>query len=175
LKDAAAAVAWTIRNLQKYGGSADRLFLAGHSAGGYLACMLALDKGWLAAHGMEADSLAGVIPLSPQAITHFAVRKESGIGELQPIIDRFAPLFHVRKDASPMLLVTGDREKELYGRYEENAYLWRMLKLVKHPDVTLHELQGYDHGQMAEPSMPLLLRFVESRGKPRQAAGTGAK
>jgi hypothetical protein len=50
-----------------------------------------------------------------------------------------------------------------------------MLKLVKHPDVTLHELAGFDHGQMAEPSMPLLLRFVESRGKPRQSAGTGAK
>ena len=60
-----------------------------------------------------------------------------------------------------MLLVTGDREKELYGRYEENAYFWRMLKLVRHPDVTLHELQGFDHAGMAEPAMPLLVQFVK--------------
>jgi hypothetical protein len=103
------------------------------------------------------------------------VRKESGVPELQPVIDRFAPLFHVRKDAPPFLLVTGDREKELFGRYEENAYLWRMLKLVKHPDVTLHELAGFDHGQMAEPALPLLLRFVGSRSKQKQGAGPGSK
>ncbi len=165
IEDAAAAVAWTLQNIGRYGGSAEKVFLAGHSAGGYLACMLALDKSWLGAHSVDANRLAGVIPLSPQAITHFAARKESGIPELQPVIDRFAPLFHVRKDAPPLLLVTGDREKELYGRYEENAYLWRMLKLVKHPDVALHELGGFDHGQMAEPAMPLLLRFVAGHGK----------
>ena len=173
IEDAAAAVAWTLRHIGRYGGAADRVFVAGHSAGGYLACMLALDKSWLGAHSVDANQLAGAIPLSPQAITHFAVRKESGIAELQPLIDRFAPLFHVRKDAPPLLLVTGDREKELFGRYEENAYLWRMLKLVKHPDVTLHELGGFDHGGMAEPAMPLLLRFVAGHGKPKSQAGPG--
>ncbi len=175
IKDAAAAVAWTLRHIGEYGGSPDKVFVSGHSAGGYLACMLALDKGWLGEHHFDADRLAGVIPLSPQAITHFAVRKEAGIPELQPVIDRFAPLFHVRKDAPPLLLVTGDREKELFGRYEENAYLWRMLKLVKHPDVTLHELAGFDHGQMAEPALPLLLRFVGSRAKQKRGAGPDAK
>ena len=173
IKDAAAAVAWTLRNINRYGGSSDKVFVSGHSAGGYLACMLALDKGWLGAHDLDADRLAGVIPLSPQAITHFAVRKEAGVPELQPVVDRFAPLFHVRKDAPPLLLVTGDREKELFGRYEENAYLWRMLKLVKHPDVTLHELAGFDHGQMAEPALPLLLRFVASRAKQKRTAAPG--
>jgi hypothetical protein len=50
-----------------------------------------------------------------------------------------------------------------------------MLKLVKHPDVTLHELAGFDHGQMAEPALPLLLRFVGSRAKQKQGAAPGAK
>ncbi|MCK7529150.1 MAG: hypothetical protein MZV64_72150 [Ignavibacteriales bacterium] len=31
-------------------------------------------------------------------------------------------LYHVRKDAPPLILITGDRELELLGRYEENAY-----------------------------------------------------
>ena len=58
-------------------------------------------------------------------------------------------------------MITGDREQEMLGRYEENAYMWRMLKIVEHPDVTLHELDGFDHGGMAAPAFPLLLKFVD--------------
>ena len=32
-----------------------------------------------------------------------------------------APLFHVRADAPALTIITGDRELELLGRYEENA------------------------------------------------------
>ena len=48
-----------------------------------------------------------------------------GIDALKPVIDDFAPLYHVRPDAPPILLLTGNRELELLGRYEENAYLNR--------------------------------------------------
>ena len=40
-----------------------------------------------------------------------------------------------------------------------------MLKEVGHPSVELLELQGYDHGQMAEPAFPLLLRFIRQQAK----------
>jgi hypothetical protein len=59
-----------------------------------------------------------------------------------------------------MVLITGDREQELLGRYEENAYLWRMMKLNGHTKTTLYELQGFNHGGMAEPAYPLLLKEV---------------
>jgi acetyl esterase/lipase len=49
IEDAAAAVAWTFRNIHTYGGSTNRIFLSGHSAGGYLTMMVGLDKHWLAA------------------------------------------------------------------------------------------------------------------------------
>lgn len=173
IQDAAAAVAWTFRNIEKYGGATNRIFVSGHSAGGYLTSMIGLDKRWLAAHGMDANRIAGLVPLSPQAITHFTIRSERGLSDRQPIIDEMAPLFHVRKDAPPILLVTGDREKELLGRYEENAYFWRMFKVMGHPDAELIELKGYDHGQMAEPAYPLLLRFIEKHipaGSPVESA-----
>jgi acetyl esterase/lipase len=160
LEDAGAAVAWTLENIAKFGGDPDRVFVAGHSAGAYLTCMVGLDDRWLAPHGKKREQIAGLISLSSQAITHFANREERGIAEKQPIIDDLAPLYHVRKDAPPMLLVTGDREKELMGRYEENSYFWRMLKLNGHPDVTLRELDGFDHGSMPEPAFPLVLDFV---------------
>lgn len=167
IEDAAAAVAWVIKNIAKYGGSPRRIFVSGHSAGGYLTSMIGLDKRWLKKHGADPDQLAGLIPFSGHTITHFTVRAERGIDGKQPVIDDMAPLFHVRKDCPPLLLITGDRKLELLGRYEENAYLWRMMQVVGHPDTTLMELDGYNHGQMADPAHPLLLRFVRRilRGK----------
>ena len=109
LDDAAAAVAWTYKNIERYGGS----------------------------HRNN-------------------IRKQQNIGPLQPTIDRYAPLTYVRPDAPPMVIISGDRELELYGRYEEQAYFWRMLKLVGHNDVTLYEMQGYDHGSMPHPAYKIL-------------------
>lgn len=160
VEDAAASVAWVFQNIRRFGGDPDKIFVSGHSAGGYLTSMVGLDKRWLAKHDVDADRIAGLIPYSGHTITHFTIRAERGIDGSQPIIDDMAPLFHVRKDAPPTLFVTGDRELELLGRYEENAYMWRMLKVVGHPDVELFELDGYDHGQMATPAHPLLLKFV---------------
>ena len=161
VEDAAAAVAWTFRNIMAYGGSTNRIFVSGHSAGGYLTSMIGLDKRWLAAYGIDANRIAGLIPYSGHSVTHFTVRKERGISDKQPVVDDMAPLFHVRKDAPPLLLITGDRELEMLGRYEENAYLWRMMRVAGHPDTQLYELDGYNHGQMAAPAHPLLLRFVQ--------------
>jgi len=165
IEDAAAAVAWTFKNIETYGGSPKRIYVSGHSAGGYLTSMVGLDKSWLAAHKVDADALAGLIPYSGHTITHFTVRAERGIDGKQPIVDALAPLFHVRKEAPPLLLITGDRELEMLGRYEENAYLWRMMKVAGHADTQLMELDGYNHGQMAEPAHPLLLRFIRRIGK----------
>jgi acetyl esterase/lipase len=166
IEDAAAAAAWTFQNIKKYGGSNQRIFVSGHSAGGYLATMIGLDKRWLAKHDIDANQIAGLIPFSGQAITHFTIRGEHGIGDKTPVIDEFAPLYHVRKDAPPLLILSGDRELELIGRYEENAYFWRMMKLVGHPDVHLHEFGGYGHGNMPEPGYPLLFKFIREHTSP---------
>jgi len=167
IEDAAASVAWTFKNIEKYGGSAKRIFVSGHSAGGYLTSMLGMDKRWLAAHDIDADDIAGLIPFSGHTITHFTIRKERGIDGKQPILDDMAPLFHVRRDSPPMLLITGDRELELLGRYEENAYFWRMMQVVGHPDTKIYELDGFNHGQMATPAHPLMLRFIKRINKDR--------
>lgn len=165
IEDAAAAVAWTFKNIARYGGDTNRIFLSGHSAGGYLASLVTLDRRWLAVHSVDPDRLAGLVPFSGQSITHFAIREERGMPRTRPLIDDLAPVYHVRKDAPPILLISGDRNHELLGRYEESAYFWRMLKEVGHPSVELLELQGYDHGQMAEPAFPLLLRFLRQHGQ----------
>jgi acetyl esterase/lipase len=164
IEDAAAAVAWVFKHIEDFGGDPDLIFVSGHSAGGYLTSMVGLDQKWLKAHEVEANDIAGLIPFSGHTITHFTVRAERGIEGTQPIVDDLAPLYHVRKDAPPLLLITGDREMEMMGRYEENAYMMRMMKVVGHPDTRLYEMDGYGHN-MLTPAYPLLINEVRRIAK----------
>ncbi|WP_158829441.1 alpha/beta hydrolase [Mucilaginibacter lacusdianchii] len=165
IEDAAAAIAWVFQHIAEYGGDNKLVIVTGHSAGGYLGMMATLDKKYLQKYNIDANRIAELVPFSGQCITHFTVRQERGIKDTQPIIDEYAPLYHVRADAPPMLLITGDREMELLGRYEENAYMLRMMKLTGHKQTRLFELQGFDHGGMAEPAFPLLIKEVRARVK----------
>lgn len=160
IEDAAAAVAWVFKNIESYGGDSNSIFVSGHSAGGYLASMVGLDKKYLNRHDVDANQIAGLIPFSGHTITHFTVREERGISGTQPIVDDLAPLYHVRSDAPPLLLITGDREKELLGRYEENAYMMRMMRVAGHKDTHIMEMDGYGHG-MTYPAFPLLLEEIK--------------
>jgi len=171
LQDAAAAVAWTFRNIEKYGGDPNKIFVSGASAGGYITSMIGLDKRWLAEQGADADRIAGLLPVTGHTITHMTVRKERGIPKTQPVVDEFAPLYHVRADAPPILLLTGDREMEMLGRYEENAYFMRMLKVVGHEDVTLYEIQGYGHN-MVDPAMQPMLKWIREKLAQQGNGGT---
>lgn len=162
LDDAAAAVAWAFHNAARYGGDKDKIFVSGHSAGGYLTSMVGLDKRWLKKYAIDADSIAGLVPFSGQAITHFSHRQQKGIRATQPVIDEFAPLFHVRPDAPPLVIITGDREMELFGRYEENAYFWRMMRLVGHKETFLYEIGGHNHGDMGGPAFHILKEHIKT-------------
>jgi len=161
IEDAAAAVAWVFKNISKYGGDPNLIFVSGHSAGGYLTNMVGLDKHWLAKHDIDADAIAGLIPVSGHTITHYTVREERDIPWEQPLIDEFAPLYHVRPNAPPVILITGDRRLELLGRYEENAYFMRMMKVVGHEHVEIYELRELNHDEMLKPACSLLLRHIK--------------
>lgn len=160
IEDAAAAVAWVFDNIEQYGGDTNKIFVSGHSAGGYLTSMIGLDKRWLAKHDKDADNIAGLIPLSGHTITHFTIREERGLAGTRVIVDELAPIYHIRNDAPPLLLITGDRELEILGRYEENAYLKRMMLVVGHQNTRLYELQGYGHA-MTNPAFPLLVKEIK--------------
>lgn len=161
IDDAAAAVAWAFSNIQKYGGSTNQIFISGHSAGGYLSLMLSLDKSYLAKYNIDADRIAANFPISGQTITHYTIRKERGLPTDIPIIDTYAPSNHVRKDASPITLITGDRDLELSARYEENAYLAAVLKSLGNKNIELYELKGFDHGTVVGPACYLIAEHIK--------------
>lgn len=161
IEDAAAAVAWVFQEIAKYGGSRQKIFVAGHSAGAYLSSMIGLDKKWLAQYQIDADDIAALFPLSGNAISHMAYRREKGLTDSHPLIDEYAPLYYVRKEAPPYIIVSGDRELEMLGRYEENAYLWRAMKVAGHSQTYIYELDGYNHGDMCAPSFHIVKKHIK--------------
>jgi acetyl esterase/lipase len=64
IRDVARAFAWTHKNISRFGGNPDQLFLAGHSAGGHLVSLLATDESYLQAEGLHTGSIKGVISLA---------------------------------------------------------------------------------------------------------------
>jgi len=64
LKDNAAATAWALREAARFDADPKRVFVMGHSAGGYNAAMVALDARWLTAESVAPTQLAGWIGLA---------------------------------------------------------------------------------------------------------------
>lgn len=161
IEDAAEAVAWAFKNIAKYGGRKDRIFVSGHSAGGYLSLILAMDKKYMATYGADADSVAAYLPVSGQTVTHYTIRKERGLPDGIPVIDEYAPANKARKDTAPIVLITGDKNLEMAARYEENALLEAVLKSIGNKSVCLYEMQGFDHGQVVGPACYLMTDYVK--------------
>lgn len=163
LEDAAAATAWVFRHAAEYGGDRGKIFISGHSAGGYLALMVGMDAKWLAPYQISNQSLAGIVPVSAQVTTHFHVKKLRGdTGEaLRPLIDEYAPLYFASKHLPPICLITGDRKIEYKSRVEENDLFHITLKNLGHPAVEFHELPGFDHGTVGKGSMPAVAAFIK--------------
>ena len=163
VEDAAAAVAWVLENIGDYGGDPRKVFVSGHSAGGYLAAMVGIDETWLAGHAHALDALAGVIPVSGQMVTHATVRDERGLPSDRPLVDPAAPVFHVSAEAPPFLAIAGS--DDLPARPEENRYFIAALKAVEHPDATYLEFEGRNHGT--------IVTRIPEQGDPVAAAIAG--
>jgi acetyl esterase/lipase len=175
-EDAAAATAWVLRHIEGYGGDPAKVFVSGHSAGGYLAAMIGMDPRWLAPHGLSHQQLAGLIPVSAQVTTHFHVKKLRGDTgpELRPLIDEFAPLYHASDRLPPICLITGDRLIEYKSRVEENQLLAVTLRNLGHSRVECHEMGGLDHVGIAQGGMILVRQFVKRTVEAASAPGPAA-
>ena len=117
IEDGAAAVAWTVANIARHGGNPSRIGVSGHSAGAYIAMMLALDPRWLLAAGAPgavkaAVGLAGpydFYPFEPGGAAEAAFGREADPRVTQPIS-------YARADAPPVLLLTGDDDTTVKPR-----------------------------------------------------------
>ncbi|MFJ2465671.1 alpha/beta hydrolase [Pseudomonas sp. NPDC087615] len=111
LQDGARAVAWTKTHIREFSGNPQRLYLMGHSSGGYNAAMLALDKDWLAAVGMSPSDISGWIGLAGPydflPIKNPDVRPVFFWPDSPP---QSQPINHVSRHAPPALLIAANKD-----------------------------------------------------------------
>ena len=89
IEDVAAAYAWTVRNIAGYGGDVSRIYIGGHSAGGHLVSLLALDPQYLKKYEIAQSTIRSVITMS-------------GVYDVQLLVHIFGDNEQVRREASPM-------------------------------------------------------------------------
>lgn len=165
VEDAAASVAWVKKNIAEYGGNEQNIYIAGHSAGGYLTLMLGMEKRFLKKHGMDTGDIAGLIPIGAQTLTHYAIRQEMGVPDpmVTPIIDRASPCYHIKKDVPPVLAICGDRDGD--DRKAENHLMLALLKKVGHRNARYLEIPDRNHWD--------LVRKIPTAGDPLRAGVIG--
>jgi len=97
IEDTAAAFAWVYRNIAPYGGDVTRIYVTGHSAGGHLAALLALNPRYLKVHDIPVSAIRGVASLS-------GVYNVGTLKEFQDADDDPSPIHHVHAQAPPFLI-----------------------------------------------------------------------
>ena len=111
LEDGARAVAWTQREIARFGGDPKRVFLMGHSAGAHIAAMLAYDEEFLAREGLKRSDLRGVIGLAgPYDFLPLTDADLVGVFSAAPSLEATQPIRYVRGGEPPSLLITGDAD-----------------------------------------------------------------
>ncbi len=108
IEDGAAAVRWTRDNIGRFGGGPEKIVLAGHSAGAYIAVMLALDRRYLAATGVDPGAVKAVAGLAGPYDFYPFVKKRS-IDAMSRAPDPLAtqPMTFARADGPPLWLANG--------------------------------------------------------------------
>jgi acetyl esterase/lipase len=115
VKDVARAFAWTYKNIAKYGGNVDQLFISGHSAGGHLVALLAADESYLRVHDLTPKAIRGVIPISgvyiiADGLVPNVFGREEGSGK------KASPISYVKKGLPPFLILYADKDYSTCGK-----------------------------------------------------------
>jgi hypothetical protein len=121
VEDAARAFAWLHKNIKAKGGDPSRLFVSGHSSGGHLSALLALDPRYLKAHELPVTAIRGSIPVGGgYELTKYHGRLVEGMGKevadahLEQIFGKpedwiaASPTTYLKDAKVPMLVITED-------------------------------------------------------------------
>lgn len=155
IEDGALALRFVRDNIARFGGSPKAIHLMGHSAGAYNAMMLTLDRRYLAAVGMRAGDIRSTVGLSGPYdflpldidVTKAAFGNARELAQTQPI--NFA-----RRDAPPVLLVTGSADTTVLPRNSERLAL--ELRKAGARSISLKIYQGLRHTTTATALSTLL-------------------
>lgn len=157
-EDVAAALAWLLARATELAFDPARVVLAGHASGGQLAALVALDPGFLAAHGHAPGELAAVAPISgifelePGAEAPEELRALIAAGYPAGTRRDASPLHRVRADAPRFLLLAAGADAP--GRVSEALALAAALREAGHPAAEVFVVGGSDHYSILDLTSP---------------------
>lgn len=150
LEDAAAAMAWTLDNIEAYGGNRDAVFVSGHSAGAHTAVLLTTDRRFLDDAGVSVEDIAGVAAIAgPYRFTPDTEATQAVFGPASryPLMD---PLAYVDGDEPAMLVLHSDLDQSIANHHP--VELERALRAVNgdvetliYPDLTHADMVTHLH------------------------------
>jgi acetyl esterase/lipase len=160
VEDGAKAFAFLHKQLSNYGGDPKRLFTAGHSAGAYIAIMLASNPEYLKGAGSDISCLAGAIGIAGP-YDFLPITNPTRI-EIFGGADRVEtqPIHFIDGKRPPMLLLTGDRDVNILPRNTENM----AARLREHgSSVEAIVYPGIEHFRITMALAPLFRRMIPIR------------
>ena len=120
VEDGALAVKWVRDNIARTGGDPARIALSGHSAGSYIAAMLALDTRFLTNIGVDPAIVRGAALLSgPYDFYPFTEQRGRDALGQWPRPAETQPISFAKPDAPPMLLMHGTADTIVQPRNSE--------------------------------------------------------
>lgn len=172
-EDCAAAFAWLRANADRHGFDRDAMFAMGHSAGGHLCALLALDRDLQKKFGLEPSMIRGVVGLSGVYDVRPAHRLLDGVFGKDPKVRAAAsPIVHATGEAPPFFLRWGSAD--LDGLPQSARALADRLGALG-VSVDAAEMPGVGHtgyvyriGHASDPIGPALFEFL--RQQPARAS-----
>jgi acetyl esterase/lipase len=145
VQDAASATAWVVENIGRYGGDAENVYVAGHSAGAYLAALLTLDPTHLGAHGLTPGSIRGSIPISAFLyVEETAPNRPKDVWGSDPADWLAASVTpHIGSAEGRMLLIYADGDDE--WRRRQNDTFGEAMRSAGNHAVQVIEVPNRDH------------------------------
>lgn len=117
VEDGAAAVRWTKGHIAEFGGDPARLVLMGHSAGAYIAAMLAVDDRWL---GRDRQAVRGLVGLAgPYDFAPFDMDVSRAAFGGWPHPEETQPVRWAGAGDPPALLLVGGEDTTVQPRNSE--------------------------------------------------------
>jgi acetyl esterase/lipase len=162
--EVAQSVKWVKENISQYGGDDKKIFLSGHSSGGHLAALVALDERYLTEAGVMGG-VKGVLLIDPFGLDiHHYLSTSTSIKDTlyfrpfsgnEKVWEKASPIKYITEKSPPFLMLVGEKT---FPAIKHDSKLFQMALVKYYPEATLHMVKRKKH-------IPMIFMFGNGRNK----------